>query len=135
VADLLGVSTRALQHWLAWYRRGGLEAVLARRHGGFRTTYNAKLSASQQEALRHWTRQGRCFRVAEAQAWVLQQFGISYSYWGMWELLHRLRLRPKRPRSQSAKANSQAQAAWREGAHRSACAARGATHAAVGLGG
>src|SRR5687767_9475040 len=59
VAAVLGVSVRAVQQWLAWYRAGGLEAVRSRRHGGLRTRYNAKLSEQQQAALRQWTRQGR----------------------------------------------------------------------------
>ena len=118
-ARVLGVAERTLSNWVRWYRRGGLAEVRRRRLGGPRTTGRCRLSPEGQAALREFTRTGTCFRVADAQEFVLRRFGVHYTYWGMWELLHRLGLRPKRPRSQSAKANPAAQAAWREGAQRS----------------
>ena len=116
LAPLLGVSVRALQNWVRWYRTGGLAALRQRRQGGAHGADRCRLSPTQQEGLRQWTRQGTCFRVAEAQAWVQREYGVRYSYWGMWELLHRLRLRPKRPRPQAAHAAPAAQAAWKGGA-------------------
>src|SRR4051794_12823476 len=116
VATLLGVQPRTVQNWVQWYRQGGLAEL--RRHcvGGRRGAgARPKLTPTQQEALRAWTRQGRCFRVAEAQAWVQEQYGVRYSYWGLWRLLHRLKLRPKVPRPQAARASVEAQAAWRGG--------------------
>jgi transposase len=116
VALALGVGPRTVQNWVSWYREGGLTSVQSHRLGGPRRTGRYRLSPAQQEGLRAFTRTGTCFRVAEAQAFVVRQYGIAYSYWGMWELLHRLRLRPKRPRPQAAKASPAAQAAWRGGA-------------------
>jgi transposase len=107
---------RTVQNWVGWYRQGGLEAVRAHRLGGARRTGRCRLNAAQQEALREFSRTGTCFRVADAQAFVRRQFGVVYGYWGMRDVLHRLRLRPKRPRPQAAKADPQAQTAWREGA-------------------
>lgn len=124
VAKTLGASARALQNWVGWYRAGGLAEVRRRRYGGPRTQGSQRLTLAQQEGLRAFTRRGTCFRVADAQNFVRGEYGVVYSYWGMWELLHRLRLRPKRPRSMSAKANPAAQAAWREGAGGSAQAPR-----------
>jgi transposase len=120
VAELLGVSLRALQNWVAWYRKGGLAELQRRRQGGARSSGSCRLSSEQQEGLRQFTREGTCFRVADAQAFVQREYGVSYSYWGMWKLLHRLRLRPKRPRPQAAKASPEAQAAWKGGAQTSA---------------
>ena len=116
VAQTLGVSARALQNWVGWYRHGGLAEVCRRTPGGPRRTGRWRLSPEQQAALRQFTRTGTCFRVADAQRFVLHEYGIPYSYWGMWDLLHRLRRRPKRPRPQAAKASPAAQAAWRGGA-------------------
>ena len=134
VAQILGVSPRALQNWVTWYRRGGLAEVRRRRLGGPRTTGRCRLSPEQQEALRQFTRTGTCFRVADAQAFLLREYGIYYSYWGLWELLHRLRLRPKRPRPQAAKASPAAQAAWRGGAQASARRPGGTARGRAGLG-
>lgn len=129
VAAVLGVTSRALQNWVQWYREGGLLELQRHPLGGRRTpTQACRLSPAQQEALRQWTREGRCFRVADAQEWVQQQYGVSYSYWGMWELLHRLGLRPKRPRPQHKRADPRAQAAWREGAPEGAGGARDPAH-------
>lgn len=117
VADLLGVSARAVQNWVEWYRDGGLAEVRRHRLGGAAPGAGAqpKLCSAQQEALRGYARGGMCRRVADAQAWVRDQFGVTYSYWGMWRLLRRLKLRPKVPRPQARKAEPAAQAAWREG--------------------
>ena len=135
VAQTLAVSPRALQYWVAWYRHGGLAEVCRRRLGGPRTTGRCRLSPEQQEALRQFTRTGTCFRVADAQRFLVHQYGIYYSYWGMRDLLHRLRLRPKRPRPRAAKASPAAQAAWREGAEASPRRPGGAPRGPVGLDG
>ena len=116
VATTLGVGQRTVQNWVGWYREGGLSAVRAHRLGGPRRSGRCRLTPAQQEGLRNFTRTGACFRVADAQAFVRREYGVVYGYFGMWELLHRLRLRPKRPRPQAAKASKAAQAAWRGGA-------------------
>lgn len=116
VASALGVGQRTVQNWVGWYRQGGLTAVRAHRQGGPRRLGYCRLTAVQQEGLRAFTRQGTCFRVADAQAFITREYGVVYGYWGMRALLHRLRLRPKRPRPQAAKASAAAQAAWRGGA-------------------
>jgi transposase len=124
VAQTLGVAPRTLQNWVRWYREGGLVELRRHRMGGPRRLGACRLTPAQQEGLRALTRTGTCYRVADAIDWVVQEYGVSYSYWGMWALLHRLRLRPKRPRPQAAKASLAAQATWKGGANPSADPAR-----------
>lgn len=125
-AGVLGVRPRTVQNWAAWYRRGGLAELRRHPRGGGApgAGAHAKLTAEQQAALREYTRGGTCRRVQEAQEWVRLQYGVEYSYWGMWKLLHRLRLRPKVPRPQAAKADPAQQAGWKGGAPNHACPAR-----------
>ena len=35
-SERIGNSSRTIQNWIAWYRLGGVDEVLGRRHGGFR---------------------------------------------------------------------------------------------------
>src|SRR5438477_718734 len=49
-AHLAGVAERLVRRWVAWYRQGGLVAVLAHRLGGRGRA--PRLTAAQQDALR-----------------------------------------------------------------------------------
>ena len=114
-AALVGVHRCSVQRWLAWYRQGGLAAVAQHRQGGRqgRTPY---LTAEQQAHLRAETVQGTIRTVGEAVRWVAQQCGVTYTVWGMRSLLHRLQIRKKVPRPLAAKADLDAQEAWKRGA-------------------
>lgn len=116
VVATTGVSYRAVQHWVAWYRQGGLAPVLERVTGYHSQGKPPKLSPLQQRALAAKVRLG-CFRtVWDALAWVQDRWGISYSYQGMYTVLERLQAGPKVPRPQSTKTEPARQQAWKKGA-------------------
>jgi transposase len=114
-AALVGVHRRSVQRWLSWYRQGGLAAVAQHRQGG-RQGRTAYLTAAQQARLEEETARGTIRTVGEAVRWVEQQCGVAYTAWGMRSLLHRLEIRKKVPRPLAAKADLDAQEAWKRGA-------------------
>ena len=114
-AALVGVHRRSVQRWLSWYRQGGLAAVARHRQGG-RQGRTAYLTAAQQAELHAATARGTIRTVGEAVRWVEQQCGVAYTEWGMRSLLHRLKIVKKVPRPLAAKADLDAQEAWKRGA-------------------
>jgi transposase len=116
VVEVLGVNYRTVQAWVAWYRQGGLPAVL-RRVGGYQARGQpAYLTPRQQRALVTRVALGDFKTVWEVRRWVEARWGIGYTYSGMWELMTRLRLGLKVPRPQAEKASPLAQARWKKGA-------------------
>src|SRR5919199_6868680 len=113
-AALVGVHRCSVQRWLRWYRQGGLAAVAQHRQGG-RQGRTAYLTAEQQARLEEETAQGSIRTVGEAVRWVEQQFGVTYTEWGMRSLLHRLKISPNVPRPLAANADLEAQEAWKKG--------------------
>ena len=114
VADIIGVDYRTLQEWLAWYRQGGVAAVLNHRHGGERAREN-RLSAEQEAELKAKADAGEVRRIADGVRWAQESHQVDYSYWGMRHVFARLRLRRKVPRPQNPKASELEQAAWKKG--------------------
>jgi transposase len=111
VVNIIGVSYRTLQHWVAWYRSGGLAEVLRRipGHGSVPVT---KLTPLQQRALAAKVARGLFRTVWDVVQWVADRWGIVYTYNGMHACLQRLKCAPKVPRPQSVKAEVEAQKAW-----------------------
>jgi transposase len=122
-AAVLGVHERSVQHRVAWYRAGGLEAVATHRKAGKGS--RARLSPAQQAAVVAEAATGRFRTAAEVVAWVQEQFGAVYTVSGMHQLLRRLRCKPKVPRPLAEKADPIAQEAWKKGGALTACAAPG----------
>ena len=116
-AALVGVHRGSVQRWLGWYRQGGLAAVAQHRQGG-RQGRAAYLTAAQQAQLTAETAQGTIRTVGAAVRWAERELGVRYTYWGMRTLLHRLQIGPKVPRPLAAKADLDAQEAWKRGASR-----------------
>jgi transposase len=115
VAALLGVHYRTLQEWMAWYRQGGLQAVLGRVRGHHARGKPPYLNAVQQRALVARVALGGFRTVWEVRQWVRDRWGIAYSYDGMHNLMQQHQLRLKVPRPQAEKASPAAQEAWKKG--------------------
>jgi transposase len=115
VAALTGVGYRTLQRWLAWYRAGGLGEVLRRVRGHGSPGRAPRLSPAQRAALVARAGAGRFRTYHEARAWVQREYGVHYTYQGMYAALARLGVRPKVPRPAAAQADPAAQAAWQRG--------------------
>jgi transposase len=117
VVEILNVSYRSIQHWITWYRNGGVDEVLRRLRGHNSSgAHGAYLTERQQRALLAKVQLGNFRTVWDAVQWVKDRWGVSYTYKGMHDLLHRHDCRPKVPRPQSEKADVARQNAWKKGA-------------------
>jgi len=110
-----GVGQRSAERWLGWYRQGGLAEVLRRVAGHGARGQPSYLSAEQRQALVAQAAGGAFRTYDEARQWVADQFGVRYSYQGMYAVLARLGVHPKVPRPMAAKADPHTQAAWKRG--------------------
>lgn len=122
---LAGVGQRSVERWLGWYRRGGLAEVRRRMPGHGALGVPGRLTAAQQELLLGQTREGTFRTYDEARQWVAKEFGVTYSYQGIYSVLARLEVHPKVPRPMAAKADPVAQAAWKKGGSRRRSGRRG----------
>jgi len=115
VAETLGVNVRVIQRWVAWYREGGLEALMQRVSGHGARGVAAYLSDVQQGALVARVALGNFRTVWDVIHWVGGRWGVAYSYNGMYTLLKRHKLGLKVPRPQSEKADQPQQEGWKKG--------------------
>lgn len=115
VAQVVGVHIRTVQRWVSWYREGGVEEVLRRRHGGHGGK-ESKLSPEQEQELKEESRKGEFRTIWDGVAWVQETFGIEYTYWGMRWIFDRLDLKKKVPRQVAPQASEEEQEAWKKGA-------------------
>jgi transposase len=113
-AAIVGVHPRTVQEWVAWYRRGGTEAVLAHRHGG-RRDHARRLSAEQEAELKQKADAGEIHRIEDGVVWAQERHQVEYSYWGMRHVFARLGLRRKVPRPRNPQASDAEQEAWQKG--------------------
>lgn len=88
VAWLMGVHLRTINRWLSWYRSGGLKELMARRRGNPKGR-RPFLTEQQIAKLKDELAKGTITGPKEAIAWVRENFGVNYSYWGMHSLLRR----------------------------------------------
>ena len=115
-ARLAGVGERTVERWLGWYRAGGLAEVLRRVPGHGAPGAPGRLTAEQRAALLARAAEGACRTDDEARRWVEAEYGVAYSYQGVYALMAGLGVRPKVPRPLAAKADPAAQEAWKRGA-------------------
>jgi transposase len=114
-ADAVGIHRRTVQRWVAWYREGGLAEVLDRRHGGYRSRSQAKLTEEQEQALKEAAREEGFRTIWDGVAWVQKTYGVEYTYWGMRWVFERLDLKKKVPRRIAPQASEEEQEAWKKG--------------------
>lgn len=113
-ARTLGVSERAVQWWVRWYRDGGRAAVCGHRYGATPGRHSP-LSPTQEAALRTYLNSGAVHTAWDARDWLQGEYGISYTRKGIYSLLRRLGARPKVPRPSNPKRDPAATAAWKKG--------------------
>lgn len=113
-AGLLGVHYRTVQEWISWYRKGGIGAVLAHRHGGSRV-HPRRLSKEQEAELKAKADAGEIYRIEDGVRWAKEKHQVDYTYWGMRHVFARMKLRPKVPRPRNPKASDADQEAWKKG--------------------
>ena len=113
---LAGVGARSVERWLGWDRAGGLAEVLRRVLGHGARGAAGRPAAEQRAAPVARSAEGAFRTYDEARRWVEAEFGVAYSYQGIYALLAGHGVRPKVPRPTAAKADPVAQAAWKGGA-------------------
>lgn len=113
-AQLVGVHYVTLQTWVGWYRRGGLAEVRRHRNGG-RQGRASYLRPEQLAQLRVQAQAGQFRTARDVQEWVRTTFGVSYALGGIYNLLARLRWKPKVPRPQAITTSPAVQEAWKKG--------------------
>lgn len=116
VAEAVGAHYRSVQRWVTWYREGGLPEVRRHKMGG--RGPQPLLSPEAERQIADAVASGQFRTGWEIRAWIGQQFGASYTLGGVYSLLKRLKCAPKVPRPVHAKADREAQAAWKGGAFR-----------------
>src|SRR5918999_4416147 len=100
VRQWVGFSYRTLQRWVAWYRQGGLHAVLAKTPGHGAQGKRPWLNSKQKDILLAQARQGDFRTIQDAVTWAEAQWGVRYSLKGMYSLFYRPKgpvIRKKRP--------------------------------------
>lgn len=75
VVETVGVSYRAVQNWVAWYRTGGLGEVLKRVTGHRGQGVAPKLNGRQQRALAAKVQWGEFRTVWDAVQWTQDRWG------------------------------------------------------------
>lgn len=122
VARTVGVHYRTVQRWVGWYRQGGIAEVCARRGGGHGQP--SWLTPEQEAAVAEEAAKGSFTTAGDVRRWVSEEFGVTYRPKGIYGLLRRVRCRPKAPRPVHAKADPQAQEAWKRGVAPQLCGQR-----------
>jgi transposase len=112
-AAAVGVHRRTVDRWVAWYRTGGLAAVLGHRQGGH--GQGRKLRPEQEAQVAAEVATGRFRTAAAIGRWIAATFGVSFRPGGLAHLLARLRAAPKVPRPRHEQADAAAQATWKKG--------------------
>lgn len=113
-AELVDVHYRTVQEWVSWYRKGGIEALVAHRHGGSRQ-HQRRLSPEQEAELKAKADGGEIHRIEDGVQWAQEHHQVTYTYWGMRHVFARLGLRLKVPRPRNPKASDADQEAWKKG--------------------
>jgi transposase len=119
IVRMLGRSRGFVQRWCYACRDGGLDAVAVKRQPGRPTMLPAERHAAfKQRVLAGPTDDdGVCtLRGRDFQRILEEEFGVSYSLQGVYDLLHRLNLSVLVPRPQHRKSDPQAQQQWVEDA-------------------
>lgn len=113
-ARLVGVHYVTLQTWVAWYRHGGL-AEVRQHHNGGRQGRASYLSPAQLAQLAAHAQVGDFRTAQDVQEWLRTTCGVAYSLGGVYNLLARVRWKPKVPRPQSVTTSPAVQEAWKKG--------------------
>jgi transposase len=114
VCEIIGVHYRTMQEWISWYRQGGIEEVVAHRHGGH-SAQERRLSVEQEGELKRKADAGEIRSIADGVKWAQESQQVTYTYWGMRHVFHRLQLKLKVPRPRNPQASADEQEAWKKG--------------------
>jgi len=116
IMERLGRSKNFVQRWNYAYRDGGIEAIAAKRQTGRPTKLpRQKESHLTQRILAGPTEadDGVCvLRGKDVQQILEKEFGVKYTLFGVYDLMHRLGLSCLKPRPRHRKNDPEAMQAW-----------------------
>ena len=112
IMRMLGRSKNFVQRWNYAYRVGGIEALIPKPQSGRPTKLprhkELQFNPSQND-------NGVCtLRAKDAMLILEKEFGVSYSFYGVYDLLHRLGLSCLKPRPRHNKNDPAAMTQWLE---------------------
>lgn len=113
-AALLGVHYVTAQQWIAWYRQGGVSEVCSHKRGNPLGS-SARLNTEQLAQLHQQASSGAFHTAAEVAQWIEKELGVTYTRWGVYTLLRRLRYKAKVPRPLSSYTALDKQQEWKKG--------------------
>jgi len=122
IIQITGACRRAVQQWVQKYNNGGIEALKDKPRPGKPTTLPRSMEHPfcRRMALGPSTQDGVSVLNGPAiQRLLEREFGVVYSLWGVYDLLHRLGYSCLCPRPRHEKANPKAQEAFKKTCHRS----------------
>ncbi|MDR3077498.1 MAG: IS630 family transposase [Planctomycetota bacterium] len=108
ISHLLFRDEDTVRHWERVFRERGLEALLSDHF----QPYSGKLEQSQERQLYDYVKNHLFLDVGPIQAYVEEEFGVSYTVSGMRDLLHRLGFVYKKASSLPGKADPERQQAF-----------------------
>jgi transposase len=119
IADDLGYSRRAVQQWVQWYNRGGLDDLPdAPRSGQPRKCPSERFEQIRARVLAGPRPEDEVctLRGADVKRLLEKEFGVVQSLGTTYRLLHALELAPLRPRPRHVKNDPEAMRAWEDSA-------------------
>lgn len=114
VSSRLAVHERSVQYRVSWCRRGGLPEVSAHPLGGIGKA--SWLTPEQQAEVVAEASTGKWRTAEDARRWIADKFQVSYKLNHVYELLARLKCKPKVPSPLHAKASLEEEEIWKKGA-------------------
>jgi len=122
IAEALGVTEGAVSQWLKRGRRGGVEALRARKRGGSRPELGAKERCRLLELLERGAEafgfEGEVWTLPRIAELIRREFGVHHHPAHVSKILHRCGWSPQKPTIRAAERDEAEIAAWKE-AHRS----------------
>lgn len=111
LAPLLGYCERQLQRWWDAYQATGLEGLLDYQPRG---GSQERLTPQAREALEGEMKAGRIARLKDAQAYLEECWGLSYSIAGLGRLFQRHKIKHKTGRRRHRRASEKEQKAFKK---------------------
>lgn len=115
IADAFGHGRRTVQRWIRVYNNSGLDGLKDRRGGNHKhlSTEQEQQLKAHLEALAADPRDG-IRHAAEVGEWIEAHFNTTYSFSGLYALLHRLGYEWLMPRPRHPKADPEAREAFKK---------------------
>lgn len=115
IAESLSVGRRTVQQWVRWYNVGGLSKLPDDPRPGHPRKCPPELFESVKRRILEGPREedGVCtLRGRDVRRILAEEFGVVQTLSATYELMHKLDLRPLRPRPRHVKNDPQAMEAW-----------------------